>query len=330
MHKHKLLEIDLKLFDGTAGGASEGAGAEGATAEVDSGLPKADRSGSSRRNKSGEFDNVVFGKQDDDSASATSTPAAEGTGEGNTTTETSIISPEERKKAFEDLINGEYKDLYTEKFQKALNQRLKKVNGMEESLNAQKPIMDMLSQRYGITDGDAAKLLEAIESDNAYWEEVAEEQGLTVEQYKAVQKLERENAEFRRMQQMQQGEADAQRQLNEWYTQGEELKTLYPTFDLQAESQNRDFLDLLKSGVSVQKAYEIVHLEEIKQESARVAAQTAGQQMAARVKEKASRPKENGMSSQSAVIVKNDVSTLTRAERAEIVRRVQRGEKINF
>ena len=108
------------------------------------------------------------------------------------------------------------------------------------------------------------------------------------------------------------------------------MKTLYPTFDLQAESQNREFLDLLKSGLPVQKAYELVHFEEIKQESAKAAAQTAGQQMAARVKEKASRPKENGMSSQSAVIVRNDVSNLTRAERAEIVRRVQRGEKIKF
>lgn len=330
MHERKLLEIDLKLFDGTAGGASEGASAEGATAQVDSGLPKAERRGSSRHNKSGEFDNVVFGKQDDDSTPATSTPAAEGKGEGNTKTETSTITPEERRQAFEDLISGEYKDLYTEKFQKALNQRLKKVNGMEESLNAQKPIMDMLSERYGITDGDASKLLEAIESDTAYWEEIAEEQGLTVEQYKAVKKLERENAEFRQMQRMQQGEADAQRQLNEWYTQGEALKELYPTFDLQAEAQNRDFLDLLKSGLPIQKAYELIHMEEIKQEAARNAARTAGQQMAARVKEKASRPKENGMSSQSAVIVKNDVSNLTRAERAEIVRRVQRGENIKF
>lgn len=67
MRKNKLLEIDLRLFDGAAGapagGESAGAGApqgnEGA-------LPKAEvrgRTGGSRRSRSGAYDNVVFGKQ---------------------------------------------------------------------------------------------------------------------------------------------------------------------------------------------------------------------------------------------------------------------------
>jgi len=64
--------------------------------------------------------------------------------------------------------------------------------------------------------------------------------------------------------------------------------------------------------------------------AARVAAQTTGQQMAAKIQSKASRPKENGTSSQSAVIVKNDVHSLSRAERAEIARRAARGESIKF
>ena len=42
------------------------------------------------------------------------------------------------------------------------------------------------------------------------------------------------------------------------------------------------------------------------------------------------RPQENGMSSKSAAVVKSDVSQLTTADRQEIIRRVQRGEKIRF
>ena len=72
------------------------------------------------------------------------------------------------------------------------------------------------------------------------------------------------------------------------------------------------------------------NMDEIKAGTARAAAETAGQQMAARIKEKAARPAENGTSSQSAVIVKSDVHSLTRAERMEIARRAQRGEKITF
>ena len=332
MHKRKLLEIDLKLFDGAAGGASAGEGAEGASAEVGSGLPKADNSGSSRR-KSGAFDNVVFGKQDDDSASVDTSSAAESNGEGNANTSgisTTSNTLEERRKAFEDMINGEYKDLYAEKFQTAMNRRTKEAKSMERSLEAQKPIMDMLAQRYNIADGDAKKVLEALESDTAYWEEIAEAEGLTVEQYKAVKKLERENEQLRLAQERAQGQEAMQTKLNEWYSDGEKLKEIYPTFDLRAEAQNEKFISLLEAGISVKQAYELVHMEEIKNESARVAAQTVGQQMAARAKEKASRPKENGTSSQSAVVVMNDVNSLSDAALEEVARRVKRGEKINF
>ena len=80
----------------------------------------------------------------------------------------------------------------------------------------------------------------------------------------------------------------------------------------------------------MQKSYELVHMEEIKEAAARAAAQTAGEQVVAKIKSKASRPLENGTSSQSAVITKSDVHGLSRADRAEIARRAQRGEKIRF
>ena len=108
------------------------------------------------------------------------------------------------------------------------------------------------------------------------------------------------------------------------------MKTLYPGFDLRAEIANREFQGLLRSGIPVQKAYELIHMDEIKEAAARSAAQATSAQMTAKIKSKAARPSENGTSSQSAVIVKNDVGNLSRADRAEIARRVQRGEKITF
>ena len=334
MHKYKLLKVDLHLFDGAAGGAP--AGGEGAQA-AEGALPKAEtnsRSGSSRRSKAGAFDNVVFGKQEDASGTEAATSSAAGNnGEGNanksgvTTTSDSL---EAKRAAFDELIDGEYKDIYAEKFQQAFNRRFKEAKGMEQSLNAQKPIMDILMQRYNIADGDVAKLQSAIEQDNVYWESAAEEAGLTVEQFKAMKKLERENAELQRMRQRQQGEQAAQQKINAWYAESEKVKEVYPTFDFKAEAANPNFLGLLKSGLGVQQAYELMHMDEIKTNAARAAAQTAGQQMAAKIQTKAARPKENGTSSQSAVIVKNDVHSLSRAERAEIARRAARGERIKF
>jgi hypothetical protein len=341
MRKRKLLLVNLHLFDGAAGGAagapaSGGDGAAAAQGGTEA-LPKADKfkSGSSRRSgKTGEFDNVVFGKQGTPAAAAASSSAAEGkNGEGNANksgVSTTSDSLEAKRNAFKELIEGEYKDQYTEMFQQAFNRRFKETKGMETSLAAQQPIIDMMMQRYNITDGDVAKLQTALESDNAYWEGLAEEAGLTVQQYMSMKKLERENAELNRQRQIQQGEAQAQKQLATWYADAEKVKAVYPTFDFQAECANRNFMGLLKSGIPVQQAYELIHMEEIKTAAAKTAAETAGAQMAAKVQAKAARPKENGMSSQSAVIVKDNVSSLTRKERAEIARRAQRGEVIKF
>ena len=339
MHNYKLLKVDLKLFDGAAGGAAAGGGAagEGTAQAAEGALPKAEtnsRSGSSRRSKAGAFDNVVFGKQEDASAPETANSSDAGSnGEGNANKSgvtTTSDSKEAKRAAFKDLIEGEYKEEFTETFQQAFNRRFKESKGMEQSLADQKPIMDILAQRYNVTDGDVKKLLSAIEQDNVYWESAAEEAGLTVEQYKAMKKLERENAELQRMRQRQQGEQAAQQKLNAWYAESEKVKQIYPTFDFKAEAANQNFLGLLKSGLGVQQAYELMHMDEIKANAARVAAQTTGQQMAAKIQTKAARPKENGTSSQSAVIVKNDVHSLSRAERAEIARRAARGESIKF
>lgn len=336
MRINKMLEIDLQLFNGAAAGAGAAAGGEGAAQATESALPKAEtnsRSGSSRRSRSGAFDNVVFGKQEDASAAGTATdPAAGDTAEGNGKSGVSTTSDtlEARRKAFRDMVNGEYKDIYTEETQNIINRRFKESKAMETSLNAQKPILDMLMQRYQIADGDMAKLQAAIEEDNSYWQEAAEEQGLTVDQYKARMKLERENAELKAMQQKQAGEQAAKQQFAKWMQEGEAVKGMYPGFDLQTELQSGQFRDLLRAGISVQQAYELVHMDEIRDATARSAAKTASEQMAANIKSRAARPSENGTSSQSAVIVKNDVSSLTRAERAEIARRAQRGEKITF
>ena len=319
-------KVDLQLFND--GGT---AGAEGSVATT-ADAPKTDTkpSGSSRRSKSGEFDNVVFGKQEGTTADDTTSLDAEGKpmGAGNTDVSTTSNTLEERKKAFNDLINGEYKDLYQEEFQRVFDRRFKQVKGMEAELASNKEVIDMLKSRYGVDD--VAKLKTALSEDTEYWESVAEQHGMTVEQYHAMQKLERENAELKAIRQRQIGQQQFQQQIDDWYREADRVKELYPSFDFKTEAQNPEFLSLLRNGNSVEHAYKVLHFDELTQNAARVAAQTADAQAQARMKQKASRPSENGTSSKSAVIVKNDAASLTRRERAEIARRVQRGEKIVF
>ena len=322
----KMFKVDLQLFND--GGA---AGAEGSVAATEN-APKTESkpSGSSRRSKTGEFDNVVFGKQEGTTSDEATSLDTEGKpkGAGNTDVTTTSNTLEERRKAYNDLINGEYKDLDQERFQQVFDRRFKQVKGMEADLAAQKPILDMLKSRYGVDD--VAQLQTALAEDTEYWEKVAEEKGMTVEQYHAMEKLERENEELRAIRQRQIGQQQFQRQIDSWYKEADKVKELYPSFDFKTEAQNPEFLSLLRNGNSVEHAYKVLHFDELTQNAARVAAQTADAQAQARIKQKASRPSENGTSSQSAAIVKDNVANLTRKDRAEIARRVARGETIKF
>lgn len=329
MHKNYpiLFAFDLQLFDGAAGGAAAGGAASGGAAGAGaaqggaSALPKAgsQQSGSSRQSKTGD---LSTGKQGDASAAAAKNGSDAGnTGEGNAKT------LEERRRAYREMMDGEFKDLYTEDTQRIINRRFKDYKGLEDSLSAQKPIMDMLAQRFNIEDGDAGKLLQALENDNTFWEDAAEKAGYTVEQFKAMKKLERENKEFKRIEQQKQSQEAYRQQMAAWMNEAEQVRERYPAFDLNAEVKNPQFMTLLKNKFSMEQAYEAVHTKEIAAAEAQRAAELAGQQMQANIRARGSRPSENGMSHQSAVMTKTDVHALSKADRAEYARRALRGEK---
>lgn len=341
MKSENLLNIRLDLFDGGAAAGGDGAGAAAPASQNGDGAKGGSQAapGSTRRGKSGEFQNVLFGKQ--------SAPAAAGEGGGQEGQQQSSVAGsdkdkqpgvtttsdtlEARRKAFQDLVNSEeYKDIYTEETQRIINRRFRETQNLEQQVARNQPLIDMLMQRYKISDGDIGKLTAAIENDDAYWSEAAEEAGMSVEQYKQFQKLQRENAALMRDQQQRRSQQAAQQQLQKWYGEAEQVKGVYPSFDLNAEVKNQQFLSMLKSGVPMQHAYEVVHLDDIKAGVAKMQAKATERQVVDGIRSKGARPQENGTTSQSAFTVKDDVSKLTKSERAEIARRVARGEIIKF
>lgn len=341
MKSENLLNIRLDLFDGGAAAGGDGAGAAAPASQNGDGAKGGSQAapGSTRRGKSGEFQNVLFGKQ--------SAPAAAGEGGGQEGQQQSSVAGsdkdkqpgvtttsdtlEARRKAFQDLVNSEeYKDIYTEETQRIINRRFRETQNLEQQVARNQPLIDMLMQRYKISDGDIGKLTAAIENDDAYWSEAAEEAGMSVEQYKQFQKLQRENAALMRDQQQRRSQQAAQQQLQKWYGEAEQVKGVYPSFDLNAEVKNRQFISMLKSGVPMQHAYEVVHLDDIKAGVAKMQAKATERQVVDGIRAKGARPQENGTTSQSAFTVKDDVGKLTKAERAEIARRVARGEIIKF
>ena len=122
----------------------------------------------------------------------------------------------------------------------------------------------------------------------------------------------------------------ADRQYSSWVQEGEQLKQIYPSFDLRAESKNPEFGQLLASGVSVKTAYEVIHKDEMISGAMQFASREAEKRVANAVIAGQRRPTEGAASNRAPSLRKTDVSQLTRADREEIDRRVARGEKIRF
>ena len=301
--------LNLQLFaDGGAGaGAGEGGTAEGQGVTGAAALPQ------TKGEKNNPLASVKYGIQEE-------APAAE----------VQKTAAPDRNATFEALIKGEYKDLYDAKMQDTIQKRLKGTKETVEKYEALQPVLEILGKKHGVDATDIEALTKAINEDDSYFEDEALERGMTVQQLKEFKKMERENAELKAMKDEQKRQEEGKKLYSAWMQQADEAKKVYPSFDLRAEMNNPKFLDLLKSNIDVRTAYEVLHKDEIIPAAMQFTAQTVESKIAKSIASNGARPSENGMSSQSAAVVKSDVSQLSKADRAEIIRRVQRGEKIRF
>ena len=304
----------IQLFGEGAGGASGGTGGGDA-----GGAPAA---GQTPGVKGNPLANVQYGIQEESASAA-------GEQKGAAAAQPQI-SAEERTAKFEELIKGEYKDLYDARVQDTIQKRLRGNEATVQKYNALAPVLDLLAGKYGVDVNDADALSKAIEDDETFYEDEALEKGLTVEQVKAIRKMERENAQLREQMRAQQNQQRADAQYAAWMSDADKVKGIYPGFDLSTELQNEQFRNLLMSNVPIQTAYEVLHKDELIPAAMQFTAQKVTEKVANSVRAGQRRPQEGAMAGSGAVVTKSDVSQLTRADREEIARRVARGEKIRF
>ena len=298
--------LNLQLF---AEGAGDGGTAQGQGVTEAAALPQ------NKGEKNNPLANVKYGVQEE------AAPAAE--------VQKSTPAPD-RNAEFEALIKGEYKDLYDARVQDTIQKRLKGHKELTDKLNALNPTIEMMAKKYGVDANDIEGLNKAVQEDDSYYEQEALEKGLTVQQLKEIRKMERENADLKAQMEEQQRQENGKKLYAAWMQQAEEAKKVYPSFDMRAEMNNPKFVDLLRSNIDVRTAYEVLHKDEIIPAAMQFTAKTVESKLAKSIAANGARPSENGMSSQSAAVVKSDVSQLSKEDRAEIIRRVQRGEKIRF
>ena len=303
--------LNLQLF-------AEGTGGDGGTAVGATGDTGTAAVSQAKGVKSNPLADVQYGIQGDE---------AQNTAVQNTADQVATV---DRNAEFEKLIKGEYKDLYDAKMQDTIQRRLKSTKETVEKYEALTPTIEMLAKKYGVDASDVAALNKAIEDDDSYYEQEALEKGISVEELKNIRRIERENADLKRQMQEQQTKENAAKLYSKWMSDAEQTKSVYPSFNLEAELQNPRFVDLLKSNVDVRTAYEVLHKDEIIPAAMQFTAKTVEQKLTNKIIANGARPMENGTSSQSSAITKRDVTALSKADRDEIERRVRRGDKISF
>jgi hypothetical protein len=328
---------NLRLFDE---GAAVAAGESGANAVADTGeaKPVEDKKAKPEKNP---LAKVVYGKQPETDSSK-SAGEGKGTDNGadaapNKTAETLVTADtaEARKAKFEELISGEYKDLYGERVQQQINARFKSTKTLESQVAALNPVLDLLASRYGVDAKDVDALSKAVAEDDAWLEQEAMEMGLTKEQAQEYKRLERENESFRAAEAERAQQEHANRILSEWHQQAEQMKPVYPKFDLKTECSHPEtgqrFTDLLAKGVDVKTAFEVIHKDELIGGAMQYTAQQVEQKVTNNIRVRGMRPVENGSSGNAAsTIIKSDPSTWTKEDREEVSRRVRMGERIEL
>ena len=246
-------------------------------------------------------------------------------------------SPEERRKAFGELLRGEYADLTEELMQNAVTEATRRLEASPEMND----LMQALGEVYGTDAADLKSLAAAIRNgnvkDDAYYEKLAMEKGVSTRTARELDKLESQNRHLTEQQQMiQQMERQRAQQARiaelqaGWDREAEQLKAQYPDFNMAEVLANPEVEKMMRSGVSMTNAYRSAYFDHILKQQQAATARQVEQGVVNRMQQRNARPGENGTRPGGAVQTKIDVSHMSRKEMEEMEKRVMRGEVITL
>lgn len=318
--------MELQLF-------AEGGDGSAAAGETSQAAQGADSSPS--RGVLGRTENAALDEQGSTDAKAEGNGSENGEGEAGE--EAKKPSPAERRKAFGQMMSGEYKDLADEMMQNAVQIAAQNLEASPEM----RGLLEAIAEKYGTDATDLTALTDAIRNgvvkDDAYFERIAMEKGISVRTAREMDKLETQNkrltAQQQAAQQMQKAAAERARiaQIQaRWDAEADALKAKYPDFDRDEVLANPDVEKMMRAGCSMEAAYRAAYFDRLMARQTAATAQQTEQGVLNRVQQRASRPAENGTRPGGAVQTHLDVEHMSRKDREALEKRVLRGEIITL
>lgn len=316
--------FDLQLFaeGGDGAGAAEGIG-EAAAEEKAASAPA---QGKGREAAAAEVDEMLSPAEEPGAEE----DAAEGEKQDGAA-DKSGTDPETHRKAFGELMRGEYNREFGEMIVQATQK------AYDSILNEQGPvgrILNALGQKYGTAPGDYEALAAAVEGgvvkDDAYYEDMAMKKGISVQLAKEMDALESENAKHCAAEQQRAEAAKMEAIQQEWDAAVERIRAEDPGFDIKTALADPDFAQMLKLGVKMEDAYKARYFDDIMARRTTQTAKTVEKGVEARIRQRGARPSENGTNPGGAAVLKTDVSKLTPQQCEELERRAMRGQIITF
>lgn len=282
-------------------------------------------------------DNAAEGGADPKATDSAAEGSGSENGEGEAGEEAKKPSPAERRKAFGQMMSGEYKDLADEMMQNAVQIAAQNLEASPEM----RGLLEAIAEKYGTDATDLTALTDAIRNgvvkDDAYFEKIAMEKGISVKTAREMDKLETQNrrltAQQQAAQQMQKAAAERARiaQIQaRWDAEAEALKAKYPEFDREEVLANPEVEKMMRAGCSMEAAYRAAYFDRLMARQTAATAQQTEQGVLNRVQQRASRPAENGTRPGGAVQTHLDVEHMSRKDREALEKRVLRGEIITL
>lgn len=318
--------VDLQLFAEGGGDGAAAAGGDGAAPAAAEKAASAPAQGKGREAAAAQVDEMLSPAEEPGAEE----DAAEGEKQDGAANK-SGTDPEAHRKAFGELMRGEYNREFGEMIVQATQK------AYDSILNEQGPvgrILNALGQKYGTAPGDYEALAAAVEGgvmkDDAYYEDMAMKKGISVQLAKEMDALESENAKHRAAEQQRAEAAKMEAIQQEWDAAVERIRAEDPGFDVKAALADPDFAQMLKLGVKMEDAYKARYFDDIMARRTTQTAKTVEKGVEARIRQRGARPAENGTNPGGAAVLKTDVSKLTPQQCEELERRAMRGQIITF